>query len=102
MKQPFEKVVARYGATVLRVCQVVLGPADVDGAACDCDARDAPPLSLSADNSTVTRQPSIRLEAIGTCPRLGSRGDHQLRQRIGGAPAQPAPFTSTTVETLWR
>ena len=32
MKQPFEKVVARHGATVLRVCRVVLGPQDADDA----------------------------------------------------------------------
>jgi RNA polymerase sigma factor (sigma-70 family) len=32
MKQPFEKVVARYGATVQRVCQVVLGPHDAEDA----------------------------------------------------------------------
>jgi RNA polymerase sigma factor (sigma-70 family) len=32
MKQPFEKVVAQHGATVLRVCRVVLGPHDVDDA----------------------------------------------------------------------
>ena len=32
MKQPFEKVVARHGATVLRVCRVVLGPHDADDA----------------------------------------------------------------------
>ncbi|MGW1003069.1 RNA polymerase sigma factor [Streptomyces sp. NPDC002520] len=32
MKQPFENVVARHGATVLRVCRVVLGPHDADDA----------------------------------------------------------------------
>lgn len=32
MKQPFEKVVAQHGATVLRVCRVVLGPHDADDA----------------------------------------------------------------------
>jgi RNA polymerase sigma factor (sigma-70 family) len=32
MMQPFEKVVDQYGATVLRVCRVVLGPADADDA----------------------------------------------------------------------
>ncbi|MFD4575202.1 RNA polymerase sigma factor [Streptomyces sp. NPDC058417] len=32
MKQPFESVVARHGATVLRVCRVVLGPHDADDA----------------------------------------------------------------------
>ena len=31
-KQPFETVVARYGATVLRVCRALLGPTDVDDA----------------------------------------------------------------------
>jgi RNA polymerase sigma factor (sigma-70 family) len=31
-KQPFEAVVARHGATVLRVCRAVLGPADADDA----------------------------------------------------------------------
>jgi RNA polymerase sigma factor (sigma-70 family) len=31
-KQPFEVVVARHGATVLRVCRAVLGPADADDA----------------------------------------------------------------------
>jgi RNA polymerase sigma factor (sigma-70 family) len=31
-KQPFETVVARYGAVVLRVCRAVLGPADADDA----------------------------------------------------------------------
>ena len=31
-KQPFEKVVAAHGATVLRVCRAVLGPADADDA----------------------------------------------------------------------
>ncbi|MGH8861052.1 MAG: RNA polymerase sigma factor [Jatrophihabitantaceae bacterium] len=32
MKQPFEKVVAQHGATVLRVCRVVLAPHDADDA----------------------------------------------------------------------
>ncbi len=32
MKQPFEKVVAQHGATVLRVCRVVLGSHDADDA----------------------------------------------------------------------
>jgi methylated-DNA-[protein]-cysteine S-methyltransferase len=32
MKQPFEQVVAQRGATVLRVCRVVLGPHDADDA----------------------------------------------------------------------
>ncbi len=31
-KQPFETVVAVHGATVLRVCRAVLGPADADDA----------------------------------------------------------------------
>jgi RNA polymerase sigma factor (sigma-70 family) len=31
-KQPFEAVVAGHGATVLRVCRAVLGPADADDA----------------------------------------------------------------------
>jgi RNA polymerase sigma factor (sigma-70 family) len=31
-KQPFEAVVAMHGATVLRVCRAVLGPADADDA----------------------------------------------------------------------
>ena len=31
-KQPFETVVAQHGATVLRVCRAVLGPADADDA----------------------------------------------------------------------
>ncbi len=31
-QQPFESVVARHGATVLRVCRAVLGPADADDA----------------------------------------------------------------------
>jgi RNA polymerase sigma factor (sigma-70 family) len=31
-KQPFEAVVARHGATVLRVCGAVLGPRDADDA----------------------------------------------------------------------
>ncbi len=31
-KQPFEAVVARHGATVLRVCRAVLGPRDADDA----------------------------------------------------------------------
>jgi RNA polymerase sigma factor (sigma-70 family) len=30
MKQPFEKLVALYGATVLRVCRAVVGPADAE------------------------------------------------------------------------
>ncbi|GAA3880869.1 sigma-70 family RNA polymerase sigma factor [Leifsonia kafniensis] len=30
--QPFERVVAEYGATVLRVCRAVLGPVDADDA----------------------------------------------------------------------
>ncbi|MDQ6525859.1 sigma-70 family RNA polymerase sigma factor [Nocardioides sp. LHD-245] len=32
MKEPFERVVARHGPTVLRVCRVLLGPHDVDDA----------------------------------------------------------------------
>jgi RNA polymerase sigma factor (sigma-70 family) len=32
MKQPFEKVVAQHGATVLRVCRVILGPHDANDA----------------------------------------------------------------------
>ena len=32
MKQPFENMVAQHGATVLRVCRVVLGPHDADDA----------------------------------------------------------------------
>jgi RNA polymerase sigma factor (sigma-70 family) len=32
MKQPFEKVVAQHGPTVLRVCRVVLGPHRADDA----------------------------------------------------------------------
>lgn len=32
MKQPFENVVAQHGATVLRVCRIVLGPHDADDA----------------------------------------------------------------------
>jgi RNA polymerase sigma factor (sigma-70 family) len=31
-KQPFEAIVTRHGATVLRVCRAVLGPADADDA----------------------------------------------------------------------
>jgi RNA polymerase sigma factor (sigma-70 family) len=31
-KQPFEAVVAAHGATVLRVCRAILGPADADDA----------------------------------------------------------------------
>lgn len=31
-KQPFEAVVAEHGATVLRVCRAILGPADADDA----------------------------------------------------------------------
>src|SRR5260221_4323931 len=31
-KRPFEMVVAEHGATVLRVCRAVLGPADADDA----------------------------------------------------------------------
>ncbi|HEY2552104.1 MAG TPA: RNA polymerase sigma factor [Streptosporangiaceae bacterium] len=31
-KQPFEHVVAEHGATVLRVCRAILGPADADDA----------------------------------------------------------------------
>jgi RNA polymerase sigma factor (sigma-70 family) len=31
-KQPFEAIVAEHGATVLRVCRAVLGPADADDA----------------------------------------------------------------------
>jgi len=32
VKQPFERVVAAHGATVLRVCRAVVGPADADDA----------------------------------------------------------------------
>jgi RNA polymerase sigma factor (sigma-70 family) len=32
IKRPFEEVVAEHGATVLRVCRAVLGPADADDA----------------------------------------------------------------------
>ncbi|MER6762535.1 MULTISPECIES: RNA polymerase sigma factor [Amycolatopsis] len=32
MQQPFERIVARHGATVLRVCRVVLGPHDAEDA----------------------------------------------------------------------
>jgi RNA polymerase sigma factor (sigma-70 family) len=32
MKQPFEKLVAQHGATVLRVARAILGPADADDA----------------------------------------------------------------------
>jgi len=32
MKQPFEQVVTQHGATVLRVCRVVLGPHDAEDA----------------------------------------------------------------------
>ena len=32
VKQPFETVVAEHGATVLRVCRAILGPADADDA----------------------------------------------------------------------
>ena len=32
VKQPFERVVAEHGATVLRVCRAILGPADADDA----------------------------------------------------------------------
>ncbi|NII70691.1 RNA polymerase sigma factor (sigma-70 family) [Microbacterium ulmi] len=32
MKQPFERVVAQHGTTVLRVCRVILGPHDADDA----------------------------------------------------------------------
>jgi RNA polymerase sigma factor (sigma-70 family) len=32
LKQPFEKVVAEHGSTVLRVCRAVLGPVDADDA----------------------------------------------------------------------
>jgi RNA polymerase sigma factor (sigma-70 family) len=32
MHLPFEQIVAKYGATVLRVCRVVLGPHDADDA----------------------------------------------------------------------
>jgi RNA polymerase sigma factor (sigma-70 family) len=32
MKQPFDKVVAQHGETVLRVCRVVLGPHDAEDA----------------------------------------------------------------------
>ncbi|MBO3102747.1 RNA polymerase sigma factor [Cellulomonas fengjieae] len=32
MKEPFERVVARHGATVLRVCRAVVGPVDADDA----------------------------------------------------------------------
>lgn len=32
MKPPFERVVAEHGATVLRVCRAVVGPADADDA----------------------------------------------------------------------
>jgi RNA polymerase sigma factor (sigma-70 family) len=32
LKQPFEKVVAQHGPTVLRVCRVVLGPSDAEDA----------------------------------------------------------------------
>ncbi|RHA43493.1 RNA polymerase sigma factor [Cellulomonas rhizosphaerae] len=32
MDEPFERVVAQHGATVLRVCRAVLGPADADDA----------------------------------------------------------------------
>src|SRR5215470_2804039 len=32
MKQPFEKVVAQHGATVLRVCRVILGAHDAEDA----------------------------------------------------------------------
>ena len=32
VKQPFEKVVEQHGATVLRVCRVLLGPHDTDDA----------------------------------------------------------------------
>jgi DNA-directed RNA polymerase specialized sigma24 family protein len=32
MKQPFDQVVAQRGATMLRVCRVVLGPHDADDA----------------------------------------------------------------------
>jgi RNA polymerase sigma factor (sigma-70 family) len=32
VKQPFEAVVARHGATVLRVCRAVLGPVEADDA----------------------------------------------------------------------
>ncbi len=31
-KQPFEAVVAKHGAMVLRVCRAVLGPGDADDA----------------------------------------------------------------------
>jgi RNA polymerase sigma factor (sigma-70 family) len=32
MKEPFESIVARHGATMLRVCRAVLGPADAEDA----------------------------------------------------------------------
>ncbi|HET8601124.1 MAG TPA: RNA polymerase sigma factor [Segeticoccus sp.] len=32
MKRPFEQIVTQHGATVLRVCRAVLGPADADDA----------------------------------------------------------------------
>lgn len=32
MKEPFERVVAAHGATVLRVCRAVVGPVDADDA----------------------------------------------------------------------
>lgn len=32
MKQPFERIVAEHGPTVLRICRAVLGPVDADDA----------------------------------------------------------------------
>ena len=92
VKQPFERVVAAHGATVLRVCRAVVGPADADDAWSEtflAALRAYPDLPADANVEawlvTIAHRKAIDVR----------RADARRAVPVGELPERPAPAMMT-------
>ena len=91
-KQPFEAVVTTHGATVLRVCRAVLGPAD---------ARD-PHLDLDADlTAALTNLPAKQKQAVAY-HYLAGLAYADVAAILGGSPDAARRAAADGIATLRR
>ena len=94
MKKPFEQVVTEHGATVLRVCRAVVGPADADDAWSEtflAALRAYPDLPATANVEawlvTIAHRKAIDVRRAARPPRrAGRRAARAGRRRDAAGP----------------
>ena len=99
VKEPFERVVAVHGPTVLRVCRAVVGPVDADDAWSEtflAALRAYPDLPADANVEawlvTIAHRKAIDVR----------RADARRATPVDAVPERPGPPTAETDDALWQ